>query len=316
VRSWSVALPLQCQNGGDGAWQGARNQKMDLSALASAFPSPSFWFAAVQVVWVNLLLSGDNAVVIALASRALPARERFWAMAIGAGFASVLLIVLTLVASLLLRLRYLQLAGGMALLWIAAKLLVPRTHEDEGSPEAAQDLRRAVQVVVIADIVMSLDNVLAVAALAKGQYALLIVGLAVSVPVVIGGSAAVLWALQRIPLLVWGGAAILGSVGGSMLVTDPAVMQIRPHYLESVAVFDLSLKSAALGLHGSVHHVTDLVNLGAAMLGAALVVLIGAVWRARHHRAAVEPRKHDDEANKNLAGSVTAASPAERKPLI
>jgi YjbE family integral membrane protein len=230
---------------------------------ALALPSPGFWVAAVQIVWVNLLLSGDNAVVIAVACRALPRRERFWAMAIGAGFASVLLIVLTSIASVLLELKYVQLAGGIALLWIASRLLAPTKHDSEGSPEAAQDLRRAVKIVVLADLVMSLDNVLAVAALAKSHSALLIVGLAVSIPIVIGGSAVILWALQRLPILVWGGAAILGWVAGSMLVTDPAVAPFRPP-----------------------HHTPDLVELGAGLLGVVLVLATGTLrreaWRRRH----------------------------------
>src|SRR4051794_2330270 len=134
---------------------------------------PTLWLSVLQVIWINILLSGDNAVVIALACRGLPPRERMWGMIIGAGFASVLLIVFTGLISVLMTLPYLKLVSAVALLWIAIKLLAPQAHDAENTPEAAEDLWRAVRIVVIADIIMSLDNVIAVAAVAKGHYALL-----------------------------------------------------------------------------------------------------------------------------------------------
>src|SRR5665213_1281292 len=170
--------------------------------------SPGFWLSVLQVVWVNILLSGDNAVVIALACRGLPPRERLWGMIIGAGFASLLLIVFTGVVSMLMTLPYLRLAGALALFWIAVKLLAPQAHDAEDTPKAVADLWRAVRIVVIADIIMSLDNVIAVAGVANGRYALLILGLAVSIPMVIAGSAVILALLERFAVLVWGGAAI------------------------------------------------------------------------------------------------------------
>jgi len=220
---------------------------------------PAFWLAVLQVIWINILLSGDNAVVIALACRGLPPRERLWGMVIGAGFASALLVVFTGVVSMLMTLPYLKLAGAIALLWIAVKLLAPQPHDAEDTPEAVEDLWRAVRIVVIADIVMSLDNVIAVAAVAKGQYVLLTLGLAVSIPMVIAGSAIILALLERFPVLVWGGAAILGWVAGDILASDPIVLGIFSDFAPAA------------------------VDLAAQIIGAALVVICGYIWRRRHH---------------------------------
>jgi YjbE family integral membrane protein len=219
---------------------------------------PTFWLSVLQVIWINILLSGDNAVVIALACRGLPPRERMWGMIIGAGFASVLLIVFTGVISVLLTLPYLKLVGAVLLIWIAVKLLAPQAHDAEDTPEAVSDLWRAVRIVVIADIVMSLDNVIAVAAVAKGQYVLLTIGLAVSIPMVIAGSAIILALLERYPILVWGGAAILGWVAGDIFASDPVVLNV----FSGVS--------------------PERLDLIAQILGAALVVLSGYVWRRRH----------------------------------
>lgn len=230
-----------------------------MGSLAADVTQPTFWLSVLEVIWVNILLSGDNAVVIALACRALPPRERLWGMAIGAGFASVLLIVFTGVISVLLTVPYLKLAGAIALLWIAIKLLAPQAHDAEDTPEAVEDLWRAVRVVVIADIVMSLDNVIAVGAVAKGQYVLLTIGLAVSIPMVIAGSAIILALLERFPALVWGGAGILGYVAGDIFASDPIVLQ-------------------AFGAFSPDH-----VEMAAQILGAALVIGSGYVWRRQHH---------------------------------
>jgi YjbE family integral membrane protein len=209
-----------------------------MDALFALMAEPTFWLSVLQVIWINILLSGDNAVVIALACRGLPPRERLWGMIIGAGFASVLLILFTGVVSVLLTLPYLKLVGALFLVWIAIKLLMPQAHDSEGTPEAAEDLWRAVRIVVIADIVMSLDNVIAVAAVAKGQYVLLTLGLAVSIPMVIAGSAIILALLERFPILVWGGAAILGWVAGEIFASDPAVTglfsDVEPERLELI----------------------------------------------------------------------------------
>jgi YjbE family integral membrane protein len=268
---------------------------MDLP-LAIDLTSPGFWLAVLQIIWIDILLSGDNAVVIALACRELPPRERLGGMVIGAGVAAILLIALTTVASLLLRLPYLQLAGGAVLLWIALKLVAPQAHDEEGSPEATQDLWRAVRIIVIADIVMSLDNVVAVAAIAKGRVVLLITALAVSIPVVFAGSAATLWLLKRYPILVWGGAATLGWIAGEMLVSDPVLAEIRPHYIAGAAFTNFAAKS--MGLGWPLANSTDLVELAAALLGAILVVVIGAVWRATHAADVASRRAVDGTSEK------------------
>ena len=194
-----------------------------MESLASEVMRPTFWLAALQIMGINILLSGDNAVVIALACRALPPRERFWGMVFGAGVAAILLIVFTGIVATLMTLPYLKLAGGLALFWVAIKLVSPQPHDAEDSPEAVEDLWRAVRVVVVANIVMSLDNVIAVAAAAKGDYVLLGLGLAVSIPIVIAGSALFLAILERFPIVVWGGGALLGWIAGGLLPDDPVV---------------------------------------------------------------------------------------------
>ncbi|MBS0535613.1 MAG: TerC family protein [Proteobacteria bacterium] len=198
--------------------------------LLNEMTRPTFWLAVVQVIWINILLSGDNAVVIALACRGLPPKERRWGMIIGAGVASILLIVFTGIVSVLMTLPYLKLVSAIALLWIAIKLLAPQAHDAEDTPEAIEDLWRAVRLVVVANIVMSLDNVIAVAAVAKGDYVLLTLGLVVSIPIVIAGSAIILALLERFPILIWGGAAVLGWVAGEIFATDSVVLDFFSGY--------------------------------------------------------------------------------------
>jgi YjbE family integral membrane protein len=196
-----------------------------VEALAMEFTRPIFWLAALKIMGINILLSGDNAVVIAMACRGLPPKERFWGMVFGAGVASILLILFTGIVATLLKLPFLKLAGGIALFWVAVKLVAPQAHDSEDTPEAVEDLWRAVRVVVVANIVMSLDNVIAVAAAANGNYVLLGLGLAVSIPVVIAGSALFLAILERFPLVVWAGGALLGWIAGGLLPDDPMVAQ-------------------------------------------------------------------------------------------
>ncbi len=219
--------------------------------LISEMARPAFWLAALQIMGINILLSGDNAVVIALAVRALPPKERFWGMILGAGCAAVLLILFTGVVATLMQLPYLKLAGGLALFWVAVKLVSPQPHDDEDTPEAIHDLWRAVRVVVVANIVMSLDNVIAVAAAAKGNYLLLGLGLAVSIPVVIAGSALFLAVIERFPIVVWGGGALLGWIAGGLLPEDPVVAR----YLTE--------------------HQVDQLEIACGIVGAILVVAIG-----------------------------------------
>ena len=183
---------------------------------------PAFWVALGKIMWINILLSGDNALVIAMACRGLPPRQRFWGMILGAGVAVLLRIIFTGIVVTLMALPFLKLVGGLALLVIAAKLLVPE-HEGEGGVDAAAHLWAAVQIVAIADIVMSLDNVIAVAAAANGSIPLLVIGLAISVPLIVAGAALIMALLTRLPALVWAGAGLLGWVAGEVMATDPAL---------------------------------------------------------------------------------------------
>src|SRR5262245_30711020 len=144
----------------------------------------AFWVALLKIMWINILLSGDNAVVIAMACRGLPPRQRMWGMVLGAGVAVLLRIVFTGVVASLMLLPYLKLIGGLALFYIAAKLLVP-DDPDESEVEAVEHLWRAVRIVAVADIIMSLDNVIAIAAAAQGNMALLVIGLGISIPLIV-----------------------------------------------------------------------------------------------------------------------------------
>src|SRR6201993_358636 len=153
----------------------------------SEMSQTAFWVALLKIMWINILLSGDNAVVIALACRALPHRQRLWGMVLGAGVAVLLRIVFTGVVASLMLLPYLKIIGGLALFYIAAKLLVP-DDPDENEVEAVEHLWRAVRIVAIADIVMSLDNVIAIAAAAQGSLLLLVLGLGISIPLIVAGA--------------------------------------------------------------------------------------------------------------------------------
>ena len=187
------------------------------------FLTAQFWFGLGTIVWVNVILSGDNAVVIALAARSLPERQRKLAVLWGAGAAVVLRVILTAVAVKLLELPYLKLVGGALLLWIAVQLLVPEEENGDGEPRSSSHLLGAIKTILIADLVMSVDNVLAVAAAAKGSFPLLVIGLALSIPLVIFGATMLIALMERFPLIITLGAAILGWTAGEMGVTDPAI---------------------------------------------------------------------------------------------
>jgi YjbE family integral membrane protein len=193
-----------------------------------------------------------------MACRGLPPRQRLWGMILGAGVAVVLRIVFTGVVASLMLLPYLKIAGGIALFYIAAKLLVPDDPE-EGEAEAVEHLWRAVRIVAVADIIMSLDNVIAIAAAAGGNMALVVLGLAISIPMVVAGAALIMALLDRFPILVWAGAALLGWIVGEVIATDPVVVgYLTGHYGAAVA------------------HNVDYV---AASVGAVLVLLVGGLWR-------------------------------------
>jgi YjbE family integral membrane protein len=183
-----------------------------------------FWMGLLTIIWVNIILSGDNAVVIALAARSLPARQQKLAIMYGAGAAVVLRIILTIVAVELLKLPYLKILGGLLLLYIAVKLLVPEDDGD-GGIESSSNLWSAIKTILIADLVMSTDNVLAVAAAAKGSIVLLTLGLAISIPICVLGATLLMVLMERFPIIITLGAAILGWTAGEMAVTDPVIAQ-------------------------------------------------------------------------------------------
>jgi YjbE family integral membrane protein len=215
----------------------------------------------LQIIWINILLSGDNAVVIALACRELHGRARKAGIVLGAGAAVALRIVFTTIITQVLSVPYVKLVGGLVLFWIAAKLLTD--EEDKAATvKGHSSLWGAVFTVVVADIVMSLDNVLAIAAAAHGSMVLIVLGLALSVPVVIGGSSLISGLMAKLPVLVWVGAALLGWIAAEMIVSDPL--------LEPVAS-------------------TELVRQLSAAIGAALILAIGGYVAMR--RAAARARQ-------------------------
>jgi len=180
---------------------------------------PEFWVGLLKIIWINIILSGDNAVVIALAARSLPPAQQKKAVLFGSGAAVVLRIVLTVVAVQLLALPYLQIVGGLLLLWIGTQLLGDG-DDGEGESKEYGSLMAAVRTILIADLVMSLDNVIAVAAAAKGSMLLLILGLAISIPLVIFGSTLMIRLMERYPVVVTFGAGLIGWVGGETVISD------------------------------------------------------------------------------------------------
>jgi YjbE family integral membrane protein len=225
--------------------------------------SPAFWAALGSIIWVNILLSGDNAVVIALAARSLPPQHQKKAIFWGSAAAIVMRIGLTIIALEMLKWPYLKIVGGLLLLYIGVTLLL---EDDEGGEQGKDGVNAsviaAIRTILIADLVMSLDNVIAVAAAAKGDIPLLVIGLAISIPLIIFGSTLLLKVMERYPLIVTAGAALLGFLAGEMLLTDPAVVE----------------------RFGELSH--TVVNIGGA-IGAAFVVAVG-TWlqRRRQGRAA------------------------------
>ncbi|MCC6717284.1 MAG: YjbE family putative metal transport protein [Acetobacteraceae bacterium] len=218
----------------------------------------AFWIGLAQIAGLNILLSGDNAVVIALASRGLPAHQRRTAVLGGSLVAIVLRVVFCLIVVWLLSIPYLKLVGGLLLLAIGVKLLVPETGGGNGIAAKAT-LWGTMQVIVIADAVMSLDNVVAIAAAADGSVLLIVLGLLISVPLIIFGSTLLLKVLSRVPLLVTAGAGLLGWIAGGVIASDAAVQP---------------------WLGGGAYH----PELASKALGAALVVALGAVLARRARR--------------------------------
>ena len=209
---------------------------------------PALWAALLKIIGVNIVLSGDNAVVIALAARSLPHKQQKQAIFWGSGAAIVLRIVLTLFAVALLQLPWLKLVGSALLLWIGVKLLVPEDDDDEVS--ASDNMLQAIKTILIADLVMSLDNVIAVAAAAGGHWGLMIVGLAISIPLVIFGATLLVKVMERWPVVVTIGAALIGFVAGEMAWEDGGIAAFTsqfPHHAKYAAAVAGAILVVALG---------------------------------------------------------------------
>jgi YjbE family integral membrane protein len=244
---------------------------------------PAFWVAVGKIIWINVLLSGDNALVIALACRGLAPKQRLWGMVFGAAAAVVLRIIFTGIVATLMALPYLKLVGGLALLVIAAKLLVPE-EEDEDGVQSASHLWAAIQIVVVADIVMSLDNVIAVAAAANGSVPLLVLGLAISIPLIVAGAALIMALLTRLPILVWAGAALLGWIAGEVIATDPAVAPVLHRIFDGPLGTGLDAILATVGIAPRFAGGGHGAEVVCGILGIIVVLVAGSIWRKRRLR--------------------------------
>ena len=214
-----------------------------------------FWIGLVKIIWINIILSGDNAVVIALAARALPQRQQRQAVLWGSGAAVFLRIALTVVAASLLALPWLQIVGGVLLLWIGIQLLGEDDEAESGEVRQHGSLAAAIRTILIADVIMSLDNVIAVAAASQGSTLLLVLGLAISIPLVIFGATLMVKLMERFPVIVVGGAGLIGWVAGETIVSDAVL-------------------AGTFGANRWLHY-------AAAALGAALVIACGKLLQAR-----------------------------------
>ena len=224
---------------------------------------PEFWTALLKIIGVNIVLSGDNAVVIALAARSLPGRQQKQAIIWGSGAAIVMRIVLTLFAVALLALPYLKLVGAVLLLWIGVKLLIP--EDDDPDIKASDNLWIAIRTILVADLVMSLDNVIAVAAAAGGHWGLMIIGLAISIPLVIFGATLLVKVMERWPIIITIGAGLLGFVAGEMAWEDAAIASFTQTY-------------------------PPMMKYVVALIGAAFVVGLGRILVGRNLQKAEEER--------------------------
>jgi YjbE family integral membrane protein len=231
--------------------------------------SQVFWIGLAKIIGVNIILSGDNAVVIALAARSLPARQQKQAILWGAGAAVVLRIILTIFAAALLALPWLKIIGSLLLFWIGIKLLVP--EDDDDDINASDHLLTAIKTILIADLVMSLDNVIAVAAAAGGSMTLLVLGLAISIPLVVFGATLLVKAMERFPIIITVGAGLIGWVAGEMLIADGALQG----WLTSLGATYVDEKPHMGGLN--LEYVCGAIGV--------VVVVAWGTWLAKRHAA-------------------------------
>jgi YjbE family integral membrane protein len=222
---------------------------------------PQFWVSVVEIIWINVLLSGDNAIVIALACRGLAPKQRLAGMVLGTGVALLLRIAFTSVVVTLMFIPYLKIVGGAALFWISLKLLAPSETDSTARAGKAstpnETVLRAVTVIAVADIVMSLDNVIAVAAAANGSFVMLVFGLGISIPIIVAGATVFMAIVNYFPLIIWAGAALLGWLAGELIATDPVVIDIA--------------KAFGPGAHEKIALVCSVVGAGGTLLGGLLV---------------------------------------------
>ncbi|MGB9092525.1 MAG: TerC family protein [Gallionella sp.] len=234
--------------------------------MMEMFSTSQFWIDVFKIIVIDLLLSGDNAVVIALACRNLPEKQRKKGILFGVGGAIGLRVILTFFAVSLLSLPYLKLVGALLLLWIGIKLILPEEEHNAGNIKADTRLLGAVRTIIIADFVMSLDNVLGVAAAAKGNVVLLVFGLLISIPLIAWSSQLVLKLIDRFPFVIYAGGALLGYVAGEMLVSEAVfgpLVEAR-HYLHNLVPVICALLVLAVGrwlaMRKSVGKVINLVD--------------------------------------------------------
>lgn len=218
----------------------------------------TFLVQLLKIMWINILLSGDNAVVIALACRGLPPDQRKWGIILGAGVAIVMRIAFTGIVATLMNVPWLKLLGALALFWIAIQLLVE--NDEEKDIKESTSIWGAVRVIAVADLVMSLDNVIAIAAAAGGNWALIIIGLGVSIPLIVFGAQLVIMMIERWPWMVWIGAALLGWVAGELIADEQGLQAFFAQFSPKV------------------------VHYGLASIGAVIVLAVGYYLRSKHHK--------------------------------
>ena len=216
--------------------------------MLATLSSPEIWTALFKIAVINVVLSGDNAVVIALACRSLPHKQQRQAFIVGTGGIVVLMTLLTAFAAMLMTLPYIQLIGSIMLVWIGIKLLMP--EDDDGNIKDSSNFWEAVRTIIIADMVMSLDNVLGMAGAARGHMGMLFIGLVITIPVILFGSAMIMKLMERFPVFITFGAGLLGWVAGEMAIADPSVKSFvatRAHFLEMAAPVIGALSVIAAG---------------------------------------------------------------------
>ncbi|WP_418315101.1 TerC family protein [Piscinibacter sakaiensis] len=242
------------------------------------FMTPEFWIAVGQIIMIDILLGGDNAVVIALACRQLPPKQRTQGIIWGTAGAIILRVILIFFALTLLAIPFLKIVGGLLLVWIGVKLLVPEDEDGHGNIQGSDKLFTAVKTVIIADLVMSVDNVIAIAGAAESvggdhKMPLVIFGLLVSIPIIVWGSKLVIKLMDRFPMIITLGGMLLGWIAGTMAITDPAI--VNPEVMANLPKLVVS----------------DTMKYAAGVAGALLVLAIGK-WMGRNKPKAAGETQH------------------------